>query len=248
MFIKDAQLPHFSYQRSLNGNPDKKEGSLSKIGVDLDLHLNPKQIYLLLGDSGSGKSTLMRCIAGFNELKSGEIELQGKQVAMLLQNPFHQIVMQTAYDELYFPQKNAGVNKEKAEAEILKISKMLDISSLLNRNISTLSFGETQLLMIATTVLTPADIYLFDEPTSHLDPPAIKRFYACLSFLAKKGKTILVSTQNTDEYTFADRILFLENGKLNADYTKDEMRGYVQSGKIKTDVQMIKAKLKGLKK
>lgn len=212
-----------------------------------DLELKAGEITLLSGNSGSGKSTLMRCIAGFKELKAGEIDLQGKRVVMLLQNPFHQIIMQKAHDELLFPMKNAGIPDDEALVKLNRISAMLKIEHLLDRNMTSLSFGETQLLMIAATCLSPADIYLFDEPTSHLDPPYIKLFYTLCRYLADKNKIILTSTQSLDEYIFTDKILILGEGSMKALYTKDDMETLIEIGSIKTDKQMIRQKLEELK-
>ena len=248
MRLINAKLPHFYESTRVGSTPVREDHKEYPKPSTFNLHLRSGRVVLFLGDSGSGKSTLMRCIAGFKDLEEGEIDLQEKQVAMLLQNPFHQIIMQKAHDELFFPQKNAGIETESAENEIAKICKILEITHLLERNINTLSFGEAQLLMIAATALTPADIYLFDEPTSHLDPPHISRFYTLLSILAEKGKTVVVSTQNTDEYRYAARMIILDKGNLKADYSKDEIEKLVKRGDFTTDVEMIIAKLGGLKK
>lgn len=248
MIIRNAKLPHFRSQKPEVRSQELEAGIRQERCLDLNLDLRSGRIVLLLGDSGSGKSTLMRCIAGFKELEAGEIDLQNQRVAMLLQNPFHQIIMQKAHDELLFPMKNAGMPDDAALAELNKVATMLKIEHLLDRNMNTLLFGETQLLMIAATVLTPADIYLFDEPTSHLDPPFIRLFYGVLRYLAGQGKTVLSSSQNIDEFVFVDRILSLENGCLKSDLTKAEMTAKVQTGEIKTDKQLIRQKLEELKR
>ncbi|MFA6618389.1 MAG: ABC transporter ATP-binding protein [Candidatus Neomarinimicrobiota bacterium] len=230
MKIKNAHLTHSS-------------GPLGQ-----DLHLKAGEITLLGGDSGSGKTSLMLCISGFKDLKAGEMEPAPQAVAMLLQNPFHQIIMQKAYDELLFPMKNAGMADGEAQAELSKIANMLKIEHLLDRDMNTLSFGETQLLMIAATCLSPANIYCFDEATSHLDPPYIKLFYAVLRYLADKNKIILASTQSLDEYAFADNVIILNKGSIQDVYSKAEWKNQLKKASIKTDRQLIINKLEGLAK
>jgi energy-coupling factor transporter ATP-binding protein EcfA2 len=203
MFIRNAHLLYFP----------------APLGADLEIKRG-KSI-LLLGNSGCGKTSLLKAIAGFSDLKKGEIDAGAKRVAMLLQNPFHQIIMQKVHDELYFPLKNVGKSREEADIEIKKVSEDLQIQHLLDRDISTLSFGETQLVMIAATCLTEADIILMDEPTSHLDPPSVKIFYTCVKNMAKAGKSVLVTSQAPDEYIFIDMVYVMEQGVIKAQMAAD---------------------------
>ena len=82
MFIKHAHLIHFN----------------DPLGPDLEIKSG--ESILLLGNSGCGKTSLLKVIAGFSDFQAGEIEAGDKRVAMLLQNPFHQIIMQYVRDEL----------------------------------------------------------------------------------------------------------------------------------------------------
>ena len=144
---------------------------------------------------------------------------------MLLQNPFHQIIMQKVHDELYFPLKNGGIEGEEAENMIKKTLDELQIGHLMDRDMSTLSFGETQLVLIAATCLTPAEVLLFDEPTSHLDPPYIKLFYSFVRELAQSGKSICITSQSPDEYIFVDEGLVDGQGKYQSDHPRKRLSG-----------------------
>jgi energy-coupling factor transporter ATP-binding protein EcfA2 len=226
MFIKNAHLSHFT----------------SPLGADLEFKSGGS--ILLLGNSGCGKTSLLKAIAGFLDLQAGEIEAGDRRVAMLLQNPFHQIIMQYVHDELFFPLKNAGKNKEESESEVTKIAKLLQIEHLLDRDISTLSFGETQLVMIAATCLTEADIYLMDEPTSHLDPPTIKIFYSCMKQMAKSGKSICITSQSPDEYIFNDKVWVMDEGVIKAQFSVDECPEVFEEHHIVLDSTRVDNRLK----
>ena len=228
MFIRNAHLSHFT------------------LPLGNDLELKSGESILLLGNSGCGKTSLLKSIAGFSDLEAGEIDLGDKRVAMLLQNPFHQIIMQYVRDELFFPLKNAGKNKDEAISEVKEIAKLLQIEHLLDRDISTLSFGETQLVMIAATCLTEADIYLMDEPTSHLDPPAIKIFYTCLRQMAKSGKSICISSQSPDEYIFNDDVWFMDQGCIKAQFPANECPEVFKEHHIILDSDLVDKRLKEL--
>lgn len=212
--------------------------------LDLDLALDPGKLVLLLGDSGCGKTSLLKAIAGFADLAEGEIS-GDERVAMLLQNPFHQIIMQKVHDELLFPLLNAGVEKSQAEIELRQFAADLQITELLDRDMSTLSFGETQLVMIAATCLTPADILLMDEPTSHLDPPFITLFYSCMRVLADKGKSICISSQSPDEYIFADDIWIMDKGSMTAIFSVEDGPKALKDSGIDLDSDHIEQRMKG---
>jgi energy-coupling factor transport system ATP-binding protein len=199
----------------------------------------------LIGDSGSGKSTLMRCIAGFTDLQQGEVDLQSMKVAMLLQNPFYQIIMQSVKDELEFPLKNAGIAEAEISVRVQELAELLEIKDLLYRDISTLSFGETQMVMIAATCLTPADIYLMDEPTSHLDPPKIQLFYHVMRQLCTLGKSVCIASQSIDEYHFVDRIVLMEKGRIVANVARNDADVLFHDKGMQCDATMLNRVLEG---
>ncbi len=199
MRLYNIRLPHF---RSSAGFPV--------------LHVPPSRRILLLGPSGSGKSSLLKLLAGFSEPAGGTIEDEGKRSAIQLQNPFHQIIMHTVHDELYFPCINAGSSGDEAETAVNDITEILDIRHLLGREIAELSFGEIQMVMLAATFLTDADVILLDEPTSHLDRDGVLACYRCVARMAERGRSILVASQNPDEYLFFDLVWIVNNGELHA--------------------------------
>ena len=121
----------------------------------------------------------------------------------------------------------------------------LKITHLMDRDISTLSFGETQLVMIAATCLTPADVLLFDEPTSHLDPPYIKLFYSYIRELAESGKSICITSQSPDEYIFADELWVMKKGSIRSIISINECPEGLKKTKIELDGDLVEQKLEG---
>jgi energy-coupling factor transporter ATP-binding protein EcfA2 len=207
-----------------------------------ELRLIPSHAILLLGPSGCGKSSLMKCMAGYSEPADGNISFEGK-TAILLQNPHYQIIMQTVREELNFPLKNAGKMEKERDEAINEIISLLDIRSLLHRDVNTLSFGEVQLVMLAATFLTEADIYLLDEPTSHLDPPAVRACYRCMDLLKQRGKTICSSGQISDEYSYFDEVWIMEKGSIKACVPAGEFGKKMDTYGMHSDRQLIRERL-----
>ena len=151
---------------------------------NLDLEIGHGEIFCLFGPNGCGKTTFLDCITGYNKIKEGQINLLGKEL-----NAFS--VSETARTVAYVPQthektfpylvkevvlmgRTAHVSKfsspqEKDEQITEEAINSLKISHLANRNYTTLSGGETRLVMLARALAQDSPLILMDEPVSHLD-------------------------------------------------------------------------------
>lgn len=209
------------------------------------LQLLPGKRILVLGPSGCGKSSLLKHIAGFESgipVKAPE----AGSAALLMQNPFYQIIMQDVQDELMFPQKNAAVPAQEAEENIAAVTEILGIAQLAEREIASLSFGEVQLVMIAATFLTPADVYLLDEPSSHLDPPLIRAFHRLAQYFAEKNKCICISSQIADEYRYCDEIWLMEQGSVREVLSREAFQHERRKRGILSEADLIRGRLREL--
>lgn len=209
------------------------------------LQLSPGKRILILGPSGCGKSSLLKHIAGFDSGIPVEAP-QSASAALLMQNPFYQIIMQDVREELSFPQKNAAVPPREAEANITGVTEILGIRRLLDREVATLSFGEVQLVMIAATFLTPADAYLLDEPSSHLDPPLIAALHRLAQNYAEKGKCICISSQIADEYRCCDEVWLMERGAVKEVLSREAFHRERLKRGILTEGDLIRRRLREL--
>jgi len=133
---------------------------------------------IILGPSGAGKSVLINCIAGITNVDSGEIILNDENITNL--PPEKREVGYVPQNYALFPNKNAynniayslkirKYNKIEIEKKVNNISEFLNMSHLLNRNITTLSGGEQQRVALARALILKPKILLLDEPTSALD-------------------------------------------------------------------------------
>lgn len=185
---------------------------------------------MLCGASGSGKSTLLRLLK--RELSprgelSGNITLMGKdrseisdresaeKIGFVMQSPDSQTVCDKVSAELAFGLESFGVKSGEIQSRVGEMAAFFGIEPLYDRDISTLSGGQKQLVALCSVMATDPDILLLDEPTAQLDPVAARELLGILDRLNKEmGVTIIIAEHDPEElFDSCDKILYLANGK-----------------------------------
>ena len=185
---------------------------------------------MLCGASGSGKSTLLRLLK--RELSprgelSGNITLMGKdrrelsdresaeKIGFVMQNPDSQTVCDKVSAELAFGLESFGVKSGEIQSRVGEMAAFFGIEPLYDRDISTLSGGQKQLVALCSVMVTDPDILLLDEPTAQLDPVAARELLGILDRLNKEmGVTIIIAEHDPEElFDSCDKILYLAKGK-----------------------------------
>ena len=195
----------------------------------LNLTVRGGEVIALLGPSGSGKSTLLNAVAGFRPINSGEILLAGRNVAA----PGHTepperrdiaFVFQdyglwphlTAIDTVAYPLRRRGVRPAPARDQARAILERLGIGPLADRKPAQLSGGEQQRVGLARAMARDAALYLFDEPTAHLDAQVRDVFLAELAARRREsGTAAIYATHDAAEALgLADRVALLIGGRV----------------------------------
>lgn len=185
---------------------------------------------MLCGTSGSGKSTLLRLLK--RELSprgelSGNITLMGKdrselsdresaeKIGFVMQSPDSQTVCDKVSAELAFGLESFGVKSGEIQSRVGEMAAFFGIEPLYDRDISTLSGGQKQLVALCSVMATDPDILLLDEPTAQLDPVAARELLGILDCLNKEmGVTIIIAEHDPEElFDSCDKILYLAKGK-----------------------------------
>lgn len=185
---------------------------------------------MLCGASGSGKSTLLRLLK--RELSprgelSGNITLMGKgrselsaresaeKIGFVMQSPDSQTVCDKVSAELAFGLESFGVKSGEIQSRVGEMAAFFGIETLYDRDISTLSGGQKQLVALCSVMATDPDILLLDEPTAQLDPVAARELLGILDRLNKEmGVTIIIAEHDPEElFDSCDKILYLAKGK-----------------------------------
>ena len=185
---------------------------------------------MLCGASGSGKSTLLRLLK--RELSprgelSGNITLMGKdrrelsdresaeKIGFVMQDPDSQTVCDKVSAELAFGLESFGTPSKEIQSRVGEMAAFFGIEPLYDRDISTLSGGQKQLVALCSVMVTDPDILLLDEPTAQLDPVAARELLGILDRLNKEmGVTIIIAEHDPEElFDSCDKILYLAKGK-----------------------------------
>lgn len=194
----------------------------------LDLSVAPSETVAILGPSGSGKSTLLHAVAGFLDLQTGSINLNGTTVS----RPGHTtpperrpigLVFQSyalwphldALDNVAYPIRRAGTAKSAAREEAARLLDIVGMEGLHHRMTDQLSGGQQQRVGLARALARHADLYLFDEPTAHLDSYIRTSVQNEIDRRrSDTGAAALYATHDASEaLAIADRVVVLRDGK-----------------------------------
>ncbi|WP_028042228.1 amino acid ABC transporter ATP-binding protein [Candidatus Stoquefichus massiliensis] len=196
---------------------------------DVSLEIKKGEIVCLIGPSGSGKSTVLRCIHGLEKPEIGKIYLNDQ---LLDSKESHYRELRTKMGFVFqhfnlFPHKTVLENLTLSPIQVLGKSKeeankiacdYLERVGLLDKKDeypNKLSGGQKQRVAIARSLCLNPKIMLFDEPTSALDPEMVIEVLEVMQELAKEGMTMVVVTHEMGfARTVADRVIFLEEGKI----------------------------------
>jgi glutamate/aspartate transport system ATP-binding protein len=202
------------------------------------------EVVVVCGPSGSGKSTLIKCVNGLEKIDSGTITIDGRilgakgtdmsllraQVGMVFQN-FELFPHLTILQNLTLGQRK--VLKRSEEESVAKAEKLLDrvgLQSHTHKYPAQLSGGQQQRVAIARALAMDPIAMLFDEPTSALDPEMIQEVLEVMVALAKEGMTMVCVTHEMGfARQVADRVIFMDEGKIIEDCSKESFFSTVRS-------------------
>ena len=204
------------------------------LAVDhLSFHVEKGQIYGFLGPNGAGKSTTMNIMTGYIASTDGEVIIKGhnileepeeakKCIGYLPEQPPLYFDM-TVKEYLKFAAELKKVPRDRRENQIKDVMKMVGITNMQERLIKNLSKGYRQRVGLAQAILGYPEIIILDEPTVGLDPKQIIEIRELIRKLAKNHTIILSSHILSEVSEVCDYILIINNGKLVASDTTDNL-------------------------
>jgi multiple sugar transport system ATP-binding protein len=191
----------------------------------IDLEIQDGEFIVFVGPSGCGKSTLLRCIAGLEEITSGELFIGGELVnevppskrgiAMVFQS-YALYPHMTVSENMAFGLKLAGLPKGQIASAVTKAAQILQIEPLLDRKPKALSGGQRQRVAIGRAIVRKPGVFLFDEPLSNLDAALRVQMRVELARLHNELKTtmVYVTHDQVEAMTLANRIVVINQGRI----------------------------------
>jgi glutamate transport system ATP-binding protein len=223
---------------------------------DINLSVQKGEVVVIIGPSGSGKSTLCRTMNRLETIDSGEILIEGEaipeegknlarlraQVGMVFQS-FNLFAHKTILDNVTLgPTDVLHVPKKEAREEAMNLLKRVGVDSQAAKVPAQLSGGQQQRVAIARSLAMHPKAILFDEPTSALDPEMIGEVLDVMTELAREGMTMVVVTHEMNfARRVADRVIFMDGGKIIEENTPEEFFTNPQSQRAKDFLNSIQS-------
>ena len=193
--------------------------------ADINLQVEKGEFCALLGPSGCGKSTLLRLIAGLEDVTTGEIRINSRDVtdlepadrriAMVFQS-YALYPHMTVAENIAFSLEAQGMPKAQRLARAAEVAKTLQLGPLLDRRPALLSGGQRQRVAIGRALVRDPEVFLFDEPLSNLDAMLRVQMRMELSSLHHDlaATMIYVTHDQIEAMTMADRIVVMDQGRI----------------------------------
>lgn len=197
---------------------------------DLSLDVPRGEFLSLMGPSGSGKTTLLNLIAGIDSPTSGEILIDGRDIARLSRTEltkwrsvhvgyifqlYHLVPILSAYENIELPLLLGKLSKAGRKEKILTALDLVGLGDRADHRPSELSGGQEQRVAIARAIVHDPDLLVADEPTGDLDRESADSILTLLNTLATEHeKTIVMVTHDPKASAAAHRTLQLEKGRL----------------------------------
>ena len=197
---------------------------------DVSLSLEPGERVALLGPSGCGKTTLLNCIGGVDRVDSGQILIQGADLALMDSDAlsllrrhrvgsvfqfFHLLPTLTAFENIELPLQLIGVGKKERALRVEALMEQVGITRRAGALPAQMSGGEMQRVAIARAVVHGPALILADEPTGNLDSTTGAQVLALLRDISEAaGAALLMVTHSDEAARSCHRVLRMLDGRL----------------------------------
>lgn len=212
------------------------------------------EVLVILGPSGCGKSTFLRCLNLLEDPTGGHIYLDGTEVTDPKNNinKIRQSMMMVFQHFNLFPHKTIlenltialiklkGLSKKEAEQKGMELLERVGLAEKAGAYPSQLSGGQKQRVAICRALAMEPEVILFDEPTSALDPEMVGEVLEVMKELATSGMTMICVTHEMGfAREVANRIIFLDGGKIAEDGTPEEVFDHPKNERLQAFLSKI---------
>lgn len=206
------------------------KGNITKAVDGISFHVVEGEFVGIMGASGSGKTTLLNCISTLDTVTSGNIfvnrqnvtHLKGKKLTKFRRDElgfvfqdFNLLDTLTVFENIALALSIQHVNASEIEQRVQEVAKQLAIQNILDKYPYQISGGQKQRVSSARAIITKPRLILADEPTGALDSKSAKMLLDCFSYLnLEQDATILMVTHDAFTASYANRIIFIKDGRI----------------------------------
>ena len=204
--------------------------SLTKAINNISFEVDKGEFVAIMGASGSGKTTLLNCISTIDRVTSGRIYVGGQDITELKGNKlnrfrreqlgfifqdFNLLDTLTAFENIALALSIQGVHAKEIQKRVSQLACELGISDVLDKYPYQMSGGQKQRVASAREIITNPKLILADEPTGALDSKASRMLLESFNYLNQELEaTILMVTHDAFTASYADRVIFIKDGKI----------------------------------
>ena len=205
----------------------------------INLHIEPKEFVIVIGQSGAGKTTLLRLLTreerqtsgkiivggiDYDKLKDRDIPMLRRKIGVVFQD-FKLLPNRTVYENVAFALEIVGMGKKEIQRTVPRVLDIVNLSGREKSMPQELSGGERQRVAIARAIARQPKILIADEPTGNLDPKHAWDVIKVLEKINSYGTTVLLTTHNQDIVNrLKRRVVTIKNGKIVSDRANAEYK------------------------
>ncbi len=216
---------------------------------DINITVKKGEVVVIVGPSGCGKSTLLRCLNGLEKIQEGSVVLEDQIVNPVSKNQEkvrekigmvfqtydlfpHMTILQNV---MLAPLKVKKRNKQDVQTEALELLDRVGLLSKKDKYPRQLSGGQKQRVAIVRALIMHPEVLLLDEITAALDPEMVREVLDVVLSLAKEGRTMVIVTHEMQfAKAVADRVIFLDGGKIIEEGSSKEIFEHPKTDRLKT--------------
>ncbi len=215
---------------------------------DCSLSVQRGEVVAIIGPSGSGKSTMLRCLNLLEQPSAGrvivdgvditsdkvDLDLHRRKMGMVFQH-FNLFPNMTVKKNITLAPVHLHLKKQaEADADAMRLLQRIGLADKADTYPAMLSGGQKQRIAIVRALAMEPEVMLFDEPTSALDPEMVGEVLEVMRELAKSGMTMVVVTHEMGfAREVADRVIFMDSGKIVEVNTPNELFDHPQNPRTK---------------
>ena len=215
------------------------KSNVTKAVDNISFEVEKGEFVAIMGASGSGKTTLLNCMSTIDKVTSGHIFVDGQDITRFkgdklndfrrenlgfIFQDFNLLDTLTAYENISLALSIQDVGVKEISKRVNEIATKLGITEVLNKYPYEMSGGQKQRVAVARAIITNPKIVLADEPTGALDSKSSKILLKTFNYLnTKLNATILMVTHDSFAASFANRVIFIKDGKIYNEIYKGNM-------------------------